>query len=363
MPRVHHTTPAADGYHMPGEHAPQDEVWMVWPERPDNWREGAAPAQACFAAVAEAIAAVTPVTMAVSAGQYATARSLLPDAVRVVEMSTDDSWMRDTGPTFVVDGKGGRRGIQWEFNAWGGHVDGLYAPWDRDNAVAGKVCEVMRADSYKPGIVLEGGSIHTDGDGTLFTTEECLLHPSRNPSLSKTEIEQVLKDSLGVDKVVWLPAGLVGDETNGHVDNLMHVVRPGEVMLSWTDEPDDVQFPVCQSAFDVLRSTTDARGRRLAVHKIPLPGPLYRDDAEAAGVAASAGMERGAGERLAGSYANFLITNGRIVLPLLDPARDGTAREVLAEAFPGYEIVGVPAREILLGGGNIHCITQQVPAA
>ncbi|MCB1349129.1 MAG: agmatine deiminase family protein, partial [Maritimibacter sp.] len=141
MPRVHQTTPAADGYHMPGEHAPQDEVWMVWPERPDNWREGAAPAQACFAAVAEAIAAVTPVTMAVSAGQYATARSLLPDAVRVVEMSTDDSWMRDTGPTFVVDGKGGRRGIQWEFNAWGGHVDGLYAPWDRDNAVAGKVCE------------------------------------------------------------------------------------------------------------------------------------------------------------------------------------------------------------------------------
>ncbi|MCB1331240.1 MAG: agmatine deiminase [Maritimibacter sp.] len=363
MARVLDTTPAADGYHMPGEHRPQDEVFMAWPERPDNWRDGARPAQACFAAVAEAIVGATPVTMAVSAGQYATARAQLADAVRVVEMSTDDSWMRDTGPTFVVDDRGGRRGIEWEFNAWGGEVDGLYPSWDRDNAVAGKICELIRADSYRPGIVLEGGAIHTDGDGTLFTTEECLLHPSRNPMRTKDEIEEVLKAYLGVKKVIWLPQGLVGDETNGHVDNLMHVVRPGEVVLSWTDDPDDVQYPVCQRAFEVLRASTDAKGRKIAVHKIPLPGPLTMTASEAAGILPSDGMARGAGQRLAGSYANFLVTNGRIIQPLLDPARDEAAQAVLAAAFPGYEIVGVQAREILLGGGNIHCITQQVPAA
>ncbi len=362
MAKIFETTPAADGFFMPGEHAPQAEVWMAWPERPDNWRNGAKPAQACFAQVAEAIAEVTPVTMAVSAAQYANARARLPDPIRVVEMSTDDSWMRDTGPTWVVDGKGARRGVQWEFNAWGGLVDGLYFPWDRDAQVAGKICEIHRDASYRPGIVLEGGAIHTDGDGTLFTTEECLLHPSRNPERSKEEIEQVLKDHLGVRKIIWLPKGLYGDETNGHIDNLLHVVQPGEVVLSWTDDADDPQYAISRRAEDVLRAATDAQGRQIKIHKIHIPGPLLITEEEAAGIDVSGGMTRAAGARLAGSYANFLITNGRIILPLLDPKWDDQARAVLAGAFPAFDIVGVPAREILLGGGNVHCITGQVPA-
>lgn len=362
MAKVHDSFPAADGFHMPGEHGPQAEIWMAWPERPDNWRDGGKPAQACFTAVARAIAEVTPVTMAVSAGQYANARARLPDHVRVVEMSTNDAWMRDIGPTFVVDGTGARRGVQWEFNAWGGLVDGLYFPWDHDAQVGGKVCEILNADSYRAGIVLEGGSIHADGDGTLFTTEECLLHPSRNPGLSKGEIEQVLKDHLAVDKVIWLPQGLYEDETNGHIDNLLHVVKPGEVVLSWTDDETDPQYAISKRAHEILSAATDAKGRKLTVHKLHIPGPLHMTEAEAAGLDASDWLARAAGQRLAGSYANFLITNGRIILPLLDAAWDDHARAVLQGVFPGHEIVGVPAREILLGGGNIHCITQQVPA-
>ncbi|NDR55403.1 agmatine deiminase [Aliiruegeria sabulilitoris] len=362
MAKVCKTKPAADGFDMPGEHEPHAEIWMAWPERSDNWRDGAKPAQGCFVEVARAIAEVTPVTMAVSAAQYENARGRLPENIRVVEMSTNDSWMRDIGPTYVTNGQGERRGIQWDFNAWGGLVDGLYFPWDKDDQVAGKICEILRDDSYKAGIILEGGAIHTDGDGTLFTNEECLLHPSRNANMSQDEIEQVLKDNLGVEKVLWLPEGLFNDETNGHIDNLMHVVKPGEVILSWTEDTRDPQYEISQRAFAFLSNATDAKDRTLKIHKIHIPGPLYLTEREAAGIDMSDGMEREAGQRLAGSYANFLITNGRIIMPLLDPKWDDPARQVLQAAFPEHEIVGVAAREILLGGGNIHCITQQVPA-
>lgn len=362
MSKVHTTTPAADGFYMPGEHMPHDEIWMAWPERTDNWRNGAKPAQATFVEVAKAISEVTPVTMTVSAAQYDNARSRLPDAVRVVEMSTDDSWMRDIGPTYVVNGKGERRGVQWEFNAWGGFVDGLYWPWNHDNEVAGKICNILRDDSYKAGFILEGGSIHTDGDGTLYTNEECLLHPSRNPDMTKEEIEQALKDHLGMEKVIWLPDGLYNDETNGHIDNLIHVAGPGKIILSWTEDKDDPQYAISQRAYEFLSNVTDAKGRSLEIFKVHIPGPLYFTAEEAAGIDMSDGMEREEGERMAGSYANFLVTNGRIILPLLDQKWDGEARKVLQEAFPEHEIVGVQAREILLGGGNVHCITQQVPS-
>ncbi|MCP4820377.1 MAG: agmatine deiminase [Shimia sp.] len=362
MSKVHDTLPAADGFFMPGERAAHDEIWMAWPERTDNWRDGAKPAQRTFVEVAKAIAEVTPVTMAVSAAQYDNARSRLPENIRVVEMSTNDSWMRDIAPTYVVNGKGERRGVQWEFNAWGGFVDGLYWPWDRDNQVASKITEIHRDDSYVAGFVLEGGSIHTDGEGTLYTNEECLLHPSRNPDMTKEEIEQALKDHLGMEKVIWLPDGLYNDETNGHIDNLIHIAGPGKVILSWTEDKEDPQYEISQRAYEFLSNVTDAKGRSLEIFKVHIPGPLYFTEDEAAGIDMSEGMEREAGERMAGSYANFLITNGRIILPLLDEKWDEEARKVLQEAFPEYEIVGVQAREILLGGGNVHCITQQVPA-
>lgn len=358
------STPAEDGFRMPGEFEPHNGCWMAWPERPDNWRLGAKPAQEAYAAVAAAIAASEPVTMAVSDAQFENARAMLPPEVRVVEISTDDAWIRDHGPTFVVDGAGGRRGVDWRFNAWGGTAGGLYFPWDRDERVAAKVLEVEGDDRYRAPIVLEGGSIHIDGEGTVLTTEECLLNPNRNPDLSREQIERVLLDHLGAEKVVWLGAGVFEDETDGHVDNLACFARSGTVLLTWTDDEDDPQQAISRDARERLETATDARGRRFEVVLLPSPGPLHTSAEEAEGVDAAEGSQpRRAGARLAASYVNFYLGNSRVVMPLLDPRHDDEAALILRRTFPEREVVGVPAREILLGGGNVHCITQQVPAA
>ena len=171
-----------------------------------------------------------------------------------------------------------------------------------------------------------------------------------------------MSDYLAVEKCIWLKRGLYEDETNGHIDNLLHVVSPGEVVLSWCDDAADPMYEICREAMTVLQGERDARGREIVVHKLPIPGPLYMSEEEFAGLHASGHAHRGAGERLGGSYANFLITNGRVICPQLDPAMDEQALEILRSVFPGHEVVGVPSREILLGGGNIHCITQQVPS-
>jgi agmatine deiminase len=356
------TTPAADGFRMPGEFEPHSGCWMAWPERPDNWRLGAKPAQEAYAAVAAAIAASEPVTMAVSDAQFENCRALLPPEVRVVEISTDDAWIRDHGPTFVVDGAGGRRGVDWRFNAWGGTEGGLYFPWDRDDRVAAKVLEIEGDDRYRAPIVLEGGAIHVDGEGTVLTTEECLLNPNRNPELSREQIERVLLDYLGAEKVIWLGAGVFEDETDGHVDNLACFARPGVVLLTWTDDDGDPQHPISRDARGRLEAATDAQERSLEVVLLPSPGPLQISAEEAQGVDTAEGtVPRSAGDRLAASYVNFYLGNSRIVYPLLDPRHDEDAAAVLRRVFPEREVVGVPAREILLGGGNIHCITQQVP--
>jgi agmatine deiminase len=356
------STPAEDGFRMPGEFEAHSGCWMAWPERPDNWRLGAKPAQEAYAEVAAAIAASEPVTMAVSDGQFENCRALLPPQVRVVEVSTDDAWIRDHGPTFVVDDKGERRGVDWRFNAWGGTNGGLYFPWDRDERVAAKVLETEGADRYRAPVVLEGGAIHVDGEGTVLATEECLLNPNRNPELSKEQIERVLIAYLGAEKVVWLGAGVFEDETDGHVDNLACFARPGVVLLTWTGDEDDPQHAISRDARERLENATDARGRSFDVVLLPSPGPLQISAEEAEGVDAAEGTQpRRAGDRMAASYVNFYLANSRIVYPLLDPRHDEGAADILGRTFPEREVVGVPAREILLGGGNIHCITQQVP--
>jgi agmatine deiminase len=354
--------PARDGFRMPAEFAGHDGCWMLWPERPDNWRLGAKPAQHAFAGVAATIVRGERVSVGVSARQYANARALLPAAVRVVELSSNDAWMRDVGPTFVVDRRGRRRGVDWRFNAWGGHAHGLYSPWDLDDAVAGKVCEIEDADRYRAPFILEGGSIHVDGQGTLLTTEECLLNPNRNPALSRGRIERLLADFLGVEVVVWLGRGVHGDETDGHIDNLCCFSAPGEVCLTWSDDRRDPQYRISREAYERLAVARDARGRRLRIRKLVQPGPLFMTAEEVRGIDATDGAEpRRSGARLAGSYVNYYVANRRVVMPLLDPRRDAAAAALLKDAFPSREIVGVQAREILLGGGNIHCITQQLP--
>jgi agmatine deiminase len=364
MTRLLKRTPLADGFRMPGEFEPHAGTWMLWPERLDNWRHGARPAQHAFAAVAKAIAAFEPVTIGASAMQFEFARAQLDASVRLVELSSNDAWMRDVGPTFVVNAAGRRRAIDWQFNAWGGLDGGLYFPWDEDDLVARKVAEIERCDRYRAPLVMEGGAIHTDGQGTLLVTEQCLLNRNRNPRLSKQQIEALLRNYLGVSTIIWLGDGVINDETDGHIDNLACFARPGEVCLTYPANRRDAQWRVSQDALERLSDTRDARGRKLKVHKLPSPGPLKTTRAEAAGVLHRASAKpRRPGERLAASYANFYIANGGVIMPLLDPRTDKAALAKLRRIFPERQVVGVPGREILLGGGNIHCITQQVPRA
>ena len=358
-----HSLPREDGFHMPAEFEPHEGCFLIWPERPDSWAGGAYAARKAFVKVISAIARWEKVTVFASYNQYENARASLPPQVRVAELSTDDAWARDVSPVIVKNAAGEIRGIDWGFNAWGGLYDGLYFPWDRDNHVARKACDLLDIDCYdRRDFILEGGSIHADGEGTVMVTEECLLSPGRNPDLSREEIEQVLRDNLGAEKVLWLPYGIWGDETNGHVDNICAFTAPGEVVLAWTDDERDPQYERSQADLNYLKSQRDAKGRPITVHKLPLPRPVYVTEAECAALEPMDGEPtRSPGERLAASYVNFYIANGGIILPAFGDPADEQAAEVLRRCFPGREIVPIPARDILTGGGNIHCITSQVP--
>lgn len=298
----------------------------------------------------------------VSAAYAAAARELLPPQVGVVTLAHDDCWMRDVGPTYVVGVPGQLRGVHWRFNAWGGLNGGLYHPWDQDARVAAEVLALEGRARYRAPIVIEGGAIHVDGEGTALLAEECVLNPNRNPGMTRERMEAVLREYLGVTQFIWLRLGVYQDETDGHIDNMACFLAPGTVCLCWSEDRADPQYERSQEAGERLAGAIDARGRRIEVVKLPMPGPLYMTEAEAAGLTPSAACKpRRAGERLAASYVNFYFANGGLVMPRFDERTDVEAAEILRRACPGREVISVPAREILLGGGGIHCITQQVP--
>lgn len=361
--KVLNTIPRDDGFYMPAEFSPHSGCILIFPERSDSWAYGGYKARKAFAEVCKAIAKSEKVTVCASFEQYENARVLLPENIRVVEMSSNDSWARDYAPTFVTNGKE-IRGINWSFNAWGGLHDGLYFPWDKDDRMARKLCDLYDKSMYDAsGFVLEGGSIHTDGEGTVLTTEACLLSPGRNPDLSKQEIEDRLKSYLGAEKVIWLKRGIYNDETNEHVDNICAFVKPAEVVLGWTEDRSDPQYELSRSCLEILENSTDAKGRRLTVHKLLLPKPVTITAEECEGLdTMDFQPTRTPGERLAASYVNFYISNGAVVMPFFNDPADEPARAKLQELFPDREVIPVYARDILIGGGNIHCITQQIPA-
>eukprot|EP00978_Attheya_sp_CCMP212_P005914 scaffold13199_cov62-Attheya_sp.AAC.6 len=297
-----------------------------------------------------------------------------PEAVGQISVhvcESDDSWARDTGPTFVFSDTS-LIGLDWKFNAYGGPDDGCYWPCNKDQKVSSTMCHVVRNETsqtvrHRPvDIILEGGSIHTDGEGTVLATEECLLNPNRNPSLTKPEIEEKVLSALGCQKLIWLPRGLAADEdTNGHIDNMTCFTAPGEIVLSWCDdeEADKDNYDRCREAMAVLELATDAKGRSIQVHKLMVPPPMWYTEEEVGGMELVSGVPpRDVGERLAASYVNFYIANTGIIVPQFGhEATDAQALDVLGRLFPGRTVEGVNSKEILLGGGNIHCITQQVP--
>lgn len=369
------TTPRADGFRMPAEYELHEGCILIWPERPGSWIYGARAAQLAFCKVIFAIAESERVFLLAGHKVYGQAEEMIDQLssqlhpafpIEVIEMESDDAWARDVGPTFVINDRGDRRGIDWQFNAWGGQYDGLYADWEKDNEVAGSFLEQCGIACYDARhFVLEGGSIHVDGEGTAIVTEACLLSKGRNPQLSKAQITEQLRQYLNVEKVIWLPHGIYQDETNEHVDNVCAFVKPGEVVLAWTDDATDPQYAFSMEDLQVLEKETDARGRKLMVHKLPVPSvPITLTQEECDGFAFEEGEDtREVGERMAASYVNFYISNGSIILPQFGDVKDQTAADILGTLFPERKIIPIFARDIIVGGGNIHCITQQIPYA
>lgn len=368
--------PADKGFYMPGEFEPHRGCIMIWPSRPGSWIYGAKAAREAFRNVIAAIAASEKVYVAAGADAMESARVMLKDTkepwqdnVELFAAETDDAWARDVAPTFLI-----RKGdmheicaVNWEFNAWGGEADGLYASWEKDNAFAKLFADKYGYPVYDAApFVLEGGSIHSDGEGTVMVTEACLLSAGRNPELSKEEIEWRLKQYLGAKKVLWLPRGIYQDETNEHVDNVCAFLRPGEVVLAWTDKKEDPQYALSAETLAYLEQQTDAKGRKLVIHKLPIPDvPVCITKEELAGYTFEDGEdEREAGERLAASYVNFYFSNDAVVMPVFggeNEESDQRAVALMQEWNADRKVIPVYARDILVGGGNIHCITQQIP--
>ena len=322
---------------MPAEWAPHARTIMGWPCRDELWGDQLGQAKADYAATANAVAAFEPLTMVCADAQDAgEAGTALAGEVEVVELPIDDSWLRDSGPIFVLDDQGRRAGVHFGFNSWGEK----FTPYDADAAVGGLLIDRLGDRRYDAPFVLEGGSVAVDGEGTLLTTEQCLLHPSRNPKMTREEIEQGLRDYLGVEQVVWLGQGLAEDrDTDGHVDLVAAFTRPGEVLLQSTP-------PGTPSS----ERMADNRSRLVAAGLEVVDFPLLPT------------LEVG-GAEVAVGHLNFYLCNGAVIVPVAGLTTDAEALERIGAAYPDREVVGVPGGVIAFGGGGPHCITQQVPVA
>jgi agmatine deiminase len=314
---------------------------MAWPVREDLWGDGLLAAREAFAEVARSIAEFEPVTMVAAPDAVADVSLYCGGGVGCMPLAHDDSWMRDIGPTFLADGAGNVAGVDWTFNGWGER----YTPYERDAGVAEALLTRIKVPRYPADIVLEGGAIHTDGAGTLLTTEAVMLDPRRTGFADKAAAESALHECLGVEKVVWLGEGLQDDDTGGHVDNLACFARPGVVLALSSRDPRDANYSVLQDNLRRLRGATDAAGRPLKVIEVMQPAARRGES----------------GRRLPLSYINFYLANGAVVMPAFEDAMDEPAYQAIARAFPKRKVVSVPALDIVQGGGGIHCITQQQP--
>lgn len=336
---------------MPAEWYPHSRCWMAWPCRPQTWNTltsgGYAAsldaARAAYARVARAIAEFEPVTMVARPADLAAAVEACGQSVQTLAMDLSDSWLRDTGPTFLINGQGGLAGVDWQFNGWGSDRP----DYEADKAFASSLLSHLGAPAFTASFVFEGGAVHVDGEGTALVVEECVLNPNRNPGMTREDFEAHMAGYLGIEKVIWLPFGLEDDETDGHVDEVACFAAPGHVLALATADPGDGNHVRLAANLKVLEEASDAKGRRLTVNELPQPAAQYSRS----------------GIRLSLSYVNFYPANGGLVMPAFSVPEDDAARAVLQAVFPDRRVIQVPAFDIVLGGGCIHCITQQQPAA
>ena len=335
------STPREQGFVMPPEWAPHERCWMAWPCREEHWGERLTAARQACAAIAKAIAAFEPVTMIARPDLAAEASVQCGQGISVLPLEHDDSWIRDTAPTFVRDAEGLLAGVDWPFNGYGGRS----SEYAQDAQLAEKMCRRLKLPRFEAPIVLEGGAVHVDGEGTALVCAESVLDPGRNPGLDRADAEAALRDYLGVETVIWLPQGLVDDMSGGHVDNLACFAAPGRVLALAGGDADDPNRAILEENLAQLRAARDAKGRELEVIEIPQPAPRHRED----------------GRRLTASYINFYLANGAIIVPIFDDPADGTAFHAIQGAFSDRQIVEIDAADLIHGGGGIHCITQQQP--
>ena len=333
-------------YKMPAEWAKHSRTYISWPVQssmcyPEDYD------MVClgYAEIIQAVAEFEPVIVIVNPADSKKLSKFHNERIKGLVIDHNDAWLRDNGPTFLTHDNGGLAGVNWQFNAWGGK----YASWDLDDQVAPQILSSVQSKCFDAPLVMEGGSFHVDGEGTLLTTEQCLLNPNRNPELTREQIEEELKKFLNAQKVVWLKKGLDGDETDGHIDNIACFAAPGKILIQVCDDPGDGNYAVTQENLKILGEATDAQGRSFEIVRIQQPPKLYA---------------QGTDTRCTLSYLNFYFVNGGLILPVFGgeaAETDCLAVQVLSEHFPDRRIRTVNGMAIIREGGNVHCITQQMP--
>jgi agmatine deiminase len=341
----------ADGYRLPAEWEPHAATWIAWPHRRATFLGDFAVIPEFFARFIRLLAPWEPVKVIATGAALADARDRLRGVAHVecIDIPTNDSWLRDTGPVFLSPRQQGMKGqgtsrpvaVCWEWNAWGGK----YPPWDLDAKVSRAIASRLGMTVVSPGVVLEGGAIETDGEGTLLVNHRCVDDPKRNPGMSRGELEQVLRTQLSIDRVIWLGGELLGDDTDGHIDQLARFVSPGCVVAARQPDRLDPNHASLAENLEQLAAAVDARGRRLEVIPIDIP-PRFTF----------------AGTQLPASHLNFYVANGAVMVPVFGARTDDPAIRTLAACFPGRRIVPVDCQELVRGRGALHCITRDQPA-
>jgi agmatine deiminase len=344
-------TPAELGYRMPAEWHHHHATWLSWPKDPETWPQRVPLVEEIFLQMMAALAPHEIVNLLVDDAAAETSvrarmRFAGADNIRFHQIPTVDSWIRDYGPNFLINDKGGPAYNDWILNAWGNKYEEL----KRDDSIPARLESLLGVPRFEPGIVMEGGSIEVNGAGCVLTTEQCLLNPNRNPDLSRDEIEQYLKDYLGVEKVLWLGEGIVGDDTDGHIDDIARFVAPDVIVCAVEEDPEDANYKLLQDNLHRLQSMTDVKGRGFEIVTLPMPGVVGGDSTDSRNL-----------DRLPASYANFYIANGVVLAPVFGHSNDARALEILQSLFKNRRVVGINCEPLVWGMGTIHCVTQQQP--
>lgn len=346
-------TPAELGFFMPAEWRRHSATWLSWPKDPETWPGRVGSVEEIFLQMIATLAPHEVVNLLVDDNEterQVRARCNFTGAenVRFIPLETVDSWIRDYGPNFLIDDKGSLAFNDWRFNAWGNK----YAELKKDDNIPKLLEPILQVPRFEPDIVMEGGSIDVNGDGCVLTTEQCLLNPNRNPDLDKNAIEHHLKEYLGVKKVLWLGEGIVGDDTDGHIDDIARFVAPNVIVCALEDDPTDPNYQLLRDNLKRLQMLTDLHGRPFEIITLPMPGIVGGSSTDTRDL-----------ERLPASYANFYIANNVVLAPIFGHSNDEIALDSLQRLFPSRRVVGINCEPLAWGMGTIHCVTQQQPAA